>query len=69
MTRLIEAIKDLGLTGQVELDDRWVVFEGERCKVYIIEGRWGTGYFTWCDDAHEGPSSITLAQSQRSSAA
>ncbi len=50
MTRLVDALHSLGLQGEVELRGRWVRLTGERCTVYVIEGGWSTGYFTWCDD-------------------
>ena len=50
MTQLVEALKALGLNGQVELGGRWVALDGQRCKVYIVEERWGNAYFAWCDE-------------------
>jgi hypothetical protein len=50
MTRLVEALRDLELTGQVTLSGRWVTLDGERCRVYVAEAPRGDGFYTWCDD-------------------
>ena len=50
MTHLVEALQALGLNGSVDLDGRWVVLDGKRCKVYVVEGRFGSVYLTWCDE-------------------
>ena len=50
MTRLVETLRALGLQGKVELSGRWVTLAGERCPVYVVEDRWGTGYYSWCGD-------------------
>ena len=53
MARLVEALHALGLQGEVELSGRWVKLDGERCPVYVVEGAWGAGYYTWCDDPQD----------------
>ncbi len=50
MTRLLEALRDLDLGGELSLSGRWVKLEGERCAVYVVEAAWSGGYYTWCDD-------------------
>ncbi len=49
MTHLIDTLQQLGLEPEETLDGRWVKFCGARCAVYIVEGAWGAGYYTWCD--------------------
>jgi hypothetical protein len=53
MMRLVEALQTLGLQGEVSLGGRWVMLQGERCAVYVVEAAWGTHYYTWCDDPAE----------------
>ncbi len=48
--RLVEALHELGLHGEVQLSGRWAKLDGERCTVYVVEAAWGVGYYTWCDD-------------------
>ncbi len=50
MTGLLEALRDLGLAGEISLSGRWVELRGERCAVYVVEAAWSGGYYTWCDD-------------------
>ncbi len=50
MTRLLEALRALGLEGEVGLSGRWVKVRGDRCSVYVYEAAWDGGYYTWCDD-------------------
>jgi hypothetical protein len=50
MTRLVDAVKQLGLDGEISLWGRWVRLQGERCPVYVLEVAGGCGYLTWCDD-------------------
>lgn len=47
--RLVDALRGLGLEGDVQQQGRWITLQGERCHVYVIEADWGTGYATWCD--------------------
>lgn len=49
MTQLVDALRALGLDGEVSLAGRWVRFQGERCEVYVAEAASG-GYYTWCGD-------------------
>ncbi len=56
MTRLVEALRVLGVEGSVALSGRWVTIEGERCRVQVVEASWGTGYYSWCD----GPTGRTV---------
>lgn len=48
MTRLEDALRALGLTGEVAHEGRWINVQGQRCTVYVAESR-GRGYYTWCD--------------------
>ncbi len=50
MTRLVEALHALNLSGEIDLAGHWVKLQGERCAVYVVELAWGAGYYTWCDD-------------------
>ncbi len=52
MTHLVDTLQRLGLEPEASLDGRWVKFRGARCAVYIVEGAWGAGYYTWCDAPH-----------------
>lgn len=49
MPRLIEALHNLQLDGEIALGGRWVTLRGEHCLVYVAEALWGAGYYTWCD--------------------
>lgn len=53
MTRLVDALHELGLQGEISLSGRWVTLQGELCTVYVLEGPWGAGYYAWCDDPAE----------------
>ena len=53
MTRLVEALRSMGLDGEITLGGRWVKLQGERCSVYVVEAAWGAGYYTWCDVPEE----------------
>ena len=50
MTRLVDALRELGLPGEIANAGRWVTLTGERCRVHVVETPRGDGYFTWCDD-------------------
>ena len=50
MTQLVEALRVLGLEGELSLSDRWAKLQGQQCSVYVAEAPWGSGYYTWCDD-------------------
>ncbi len=54
MTRLLEALEALGLSGQVDTSGRLMRVRGERCLVYVFEATRGGGYYTWCDPPGEG---------------
>jgi hypothetical protein len=49
MTRLVDALQALHLTGDIDLAGHWVKLPGPRCAVYVLELAWGAGYYTWCD--------------------
>jgi hypothetical protein len=49
MTRLVDALTMLGLTGEITNAGRWARLDGERGPVYVVEASWDRGYFTWCD--------------------
>jgi len=53
MTRLSQALELLDLEGEGGLDGRLVKLQGERCSVFIAEGPWAAGFYTWCDDPSE----------------
>jgi hypothetical protein len=53
MTRLVDAMAALGLSGTVGLSGRWITFQGERSPVHVVELRWEGGYYTWCDIPEE----------------
>ena len=53
MTRLVDALHELGLKGEISLSGRWVTLQGERCAIYVLEGPWGAGFYAWCDDPDE----------------
>jgi hypothetical protein len=48
MTQLVDALRRLGVTGEITNEGRWACFAGEHCPVYVVETSWGGGYFTWC---------------------
>ena len=50
MTRLVAALRALGIPGVVGNAGRWVTLDGERCRVRVVESARGDGFFTWCDD-------------------
>ncbi len=53
MTRLREALQELGLEAETELSGRWVRLEGHRSAVYVVEVASGTHYYTWCEYPEE----------------
>lgn len=54
VTGLIEALRVLGLEGEIEVSGRWVKLRGERCAVYVAQPAWPGGYYTtWCDDPED----------------
>lgn len=53
MTPLVDALRALGLTGEVRLSGHWVELQGERCPVYVVAALRGPHYYTWCDDPAE----------------
>ena len=53
MTRLVEALGDLGLEGEVTHAGHWLRLEGRRFPVYVVEVAWNGGYYTWCDGPGE----------------
>jgi len=72
MTRLVEALRALGLPGEVALSGRWLTLDGARCRVYVAEAPRGHGFFTWCDDPaeraveyHPDPTAAILAGLRR----
>ena len=48
MTRLVDALAILDLTGEITHAGRWVCLPGERCPVYVVEVSQGGGFFSWC---------------------
>ncbi len=51
MTRLVAALRALGVNGEIALAGHWVTLQGERCAVYVAEATSGGGYYTWCEAA------------------
>lgn len=51
MSRLVNALQSLGLQATVEMGGRWVMLQGERCCVYVVQGASNSGFYTWCDAA------------------
>ena len=49
MTELVDALRQLGLQGEVSFSGRWAKLEGEHCAIFVVEAARG-GYYTWCDD-------------------
>ena len=49
MTRLVEALRALGLEGDIAQSGRWLTLRGQLCLVYVAEADWGQGFYTWCD--------------------
>ena len=47
MTRLVEALRALGLDAEVDLAGHWARLRGERYRVYVVEAAPGC-YYTWC---------------------
>ncbi len=50
MPKLVEALHELGLEGEIMLSGRWVKIKGTRCSAYIVELVWNEQYCTWPDD-------------------
>ena len=62
MTRLVDALEILGLTGEITHAGHWVCLPGERCPVYVVEVVREGGFFSWCGapdaavvEAYRGP--------------
>jgi hypothetical protein len=53
MTRLLTAVRGLGLDVEVGQSGRWVRFHGPQCTVYVLEALWGSDYYMWCDGQGE----------------
>ena len=51
-TPFAEALRDLGLNGDVSLDGCWLTLAGDRFRVFVVASARG-GFFTWCDDPGE----------------
>lgn len=60
MTRLVETLEILGLTGELSLAGQWVKLQGERCPGYVVEARWDHGFYTWCDEPCDDPTERTV---------
>ncbi len=50
MTRLVEALRGLALTGDVAAGGHWIEIQGEHCVVYVVETSGGAQFYTWCDN-------------------
>ena len=50
MTRLVEALRALGMNARVGPSGRWIELEGERCRVYVVSALLEAEFYTWCDD-------------------
>ena len=51
-TPLADALRQLGLNGDISLEGRWLTLPGDRFRVFVVESSRG-GFFTWCDDPAE----------------
>lgn len=49
MTRLVDAIQELGLDTETNLGGRWAKLHGERAAFYVAETAWEGDFLTWCD--------------------
>jgi hypothetical protein len=49
MTKLVEALEELGSAGEILLSGRWIRLKGVQCSVYVAETIWNVQYCTWCD--------------------
>jgi uncharacterized FAD-dependent dehydrogenase len=49
MTRLQDALDELGLTGRIGRSGRWLQLDGEQGHVYVVESEQGDGFYSWCD--------------------
>ena len=49
MTRLVTALRAVGVDGEIALAGHWVKLQGERCAVYVAEAPSRGGYYTWCE--------------------
>ncbi len=49
MTRLVDAVRELGLDAAISPGGRFVRLDGERGAVYVAEASHGGGFITWCD--------------------
>ena len=45
-------MRELGLTGDLLHEGRWLTLSGDRFRVFVVASTRG-GYFTWCDDPEE----------------
>jgi len=52
VTPLADALRDLGLNGDLSHGGRWLTLWGDRFRVFVVASPQG-GYFTWCDDPGE----------------
>lgn len=46
---LSDAIRELNLDAQLDLEGRWARLRGRCCDVFVVELDWGRGHGTWCD--------------------
>ncbi len=49
MTRLVDALREMGLDAAVSPGGRFVRIAGEQGAVYVAEAAHGRGFITWCD--------------------
>lgn len=47
---LVDALRQLDLSGEIDRTGRWLTIETTQCKVYVVESTLGHNYYTWCDN-------------------
>ncbi|MDP9368623.1 MAG: hypothetical protein M3Q03_10175 [Chloroflexota bacterium] len=53
MTRLVDAMRALGLDGEIDDEGRWIRLLGERGVVHVLTTPEDDAYYVWCDDPDE----------------
>jgi hypothetical protein len=60
MTRLVDVMQAMGLTGEVSRTGRWVRFPSEEGSAYVVEAAWGGGYYTFSDTPTKNAAELYL---------
>jgi hypothetical protein len=53
MTRLVDALANLGRQAEISPSGRWVRFQGIHCAVVVAEASRGRVFLSWCDHPAE----------------